>query len=325
MIEPLAAVMRSRHVARGACDATQCPTGAWGKAANPFLYERPRCFNRVEVIRVWRQETEASADPRQEPTHAGVLMRTQIVEHDDIAGPQLGDERAAHPGDERRGRRGAPLRPQGDPAASAYRANQREVLPPVHRPRLDVFGAPFDPDVRSAHREIRARFIEKHQPVWLDAPAPSYERCPLPADVGPIDFARPRPFFLTTYPARRSARHRLVGVVWWARATRRLYAQHSSAQVASGASASTASSAATSMGDRQPPPFGRAVRSPLRQRATHRCSVRVPTPKRSATSSCVPRPASYARTARARSRSSSGFGMLTVKYKPAAHSSAKWG
>jgi hypothetical protein len=145
-------------------------------------------------------------------------------------------------------------------------------------------------------------------------------------DVGPVDLARPRAFFLSTYPARRIARHRLVGVVWCAAGARRLYAQQSSAHVASGASAISVCSKGTWMGDRQPPPFGSATTVPsARNRTTHRWIVRAPSAKSAASSSYVPSPASYARITRWRRLSSYGFGIPRVKYISAADSSANWG
>ena len=59
----------------------------------------------------------------------------------------------------------APFRAERHPAAPAHRADQRQVVAPVHRPGLHVFFAARDPGVRAAHRDVGAGFIEEDQPV----------------------------------------------------------------------------------------------------------------------------------------------------------------
>jgi hypothetical protein len=159
--------------------------------------------------------------------------------------------------------------------------------------------------VRAAHREIRPGFVDEDEPAGIDGAAPPPVGGALLLDVGAIDLARARPCFLTTYPARRTARHRLDGVVWCAGETRRLYSKHNSAQVASGASAISACSVGIRIGDVQPPPLGRGTIVPaVRNRTTHRLMVRAATSNNAANSSYVPSPASYARITRRRRLSS---------------------
>jgi hypothetical protein len=159
--------------------------------------------------------------------------------------------------------------------------------------------------VRAAHREIRPGFVDEDAPAGIDGATPPPVGGPLLLDVGAIDLTRARPFFLTTYPARRTARHRLDGVVWCAAGTRRLYSKHNSAQVASGASAISACSVGIRIGEVQPPPFGSGTTVPsARNRATQRWMVRAATSNNAANSSYVPSPASYARITRRRRLSS---------------------
>ena len=47
---------------------------------------------------------------------------------------------------------------------------------------------------------------EHHQTGRINRPHPSQERGAFRVDVGPVDFARAPAFFLSTYPARRTAR-----------------------------------------------------------------------------------------------------------------------
>lgn len=171
----------------------------------------------------------------------------------------------------------------------------------------DVLRPLLDPGVRPPHREIRPGFVDEDEAAGIDgaAPPPVGGACLL--DVGAIDLTRAGPFLVTTYPARRTARHRLDGVVWCAAATRRLYSTHSSAQVASGASAISACSVGIRIGDRQPPPLGFGVRAPsARYSCTHRCGVRTPIANTSPGPHTPLRPPSYACTARRRRRHPTG-------------------
>src|SRR3989442_101458 len=85
-------------------------------------------------------------------------------------------EAALHPRDEGDRIHRAPLGAQHDPAAAANRADEREVVPPVHWSRFHIFLPALDPYVRASHRQIRSRFIEKDQAVRVLPPYPFQER-----------------------------------------------------------------------------------------------------------------------------------------------------
>src|SRR2546422_3498830 len=236
---------------------------------------------------------------------SGRFVRGEIVEHDDVATAQPRGKPSTYPLDEADLIHRVPLGAEHHPAPTTDRADEGEIVSPVHRTRLHVFLTPFDPRVRTAHREIRAGFIEKHESSRIPAAHPFQERRALRRDVRSVPLARPRAFFLSTKSSRRIARPKLVRVVCADRGTRRLYAQQSSATVASGASRTTASSTRRSIGQRQPPPLGRGATDPVaRSCATHRWSVRYPTPNTRAKSWYPPSPALYAATARSRNTTS---------------------
>ena len=122
-------------------------------------------------------------------------------------------------------------------------------------------------------------------------------------------------FLLSTNPARRIARRRLVSFVRSAAATRRLYSQHSSATVPSGAARTIVVSIWMLIGHDQPPPFGRGATLPVaRACATQRCKVRYAIPNVSARRWYPPSPALYAATARCRNTMSYASAMPTLKY-----------
>src|SRR5690606_38140453 len=322
-MDEILSTVEGRHgVPCGPGDSAQRAPGAWSVGPDPLLDETPDRFNGIEVMRVGRQVFHPRAAGFDAGPDLPGLVSREIVEHDDVAAAQPWCETASDPGDERAFVHGAPLRVEDHPTVTTDRPHQREIVTPVHRPRFDVFFAALDPDMRSAHRQVRAGFIEKHQPLRILTPLPSHERLALDHHVRPIDFTRARPFFLTTNPSRTRARWKLAGVVRWARRTRRLYSAHISAMVASGPSRTRMRRTATSIGECRPPPRGcGSTDSATRQRATHRSKVRGCTSNRAATWAYEPSPRSYASTARCRSATSYGFGMAPLKYSSTGDSS----
>jgi hypothetical protein len=184
----------SRSLRRG----TQGSTGAWRDGANALLDQGPRGFDGVEVVRVRRQEANGGARLLDEGSHASCLVRGQIVEHDDVSAAETRHESALHPLDKPRRRHRAPGSAQGQPPIDAHRADQRQVIAPVPRPRLDQLCAPKHPRVGASHRQIGARFVEKHQAAHIDTADPVSERAPLGLDYRAILLRRPRAFFLKT-------------------------------------------------------------------------------------------------------------------------------
>lgn len=57
------------------------------------------------------------------------------------------------------------------PAIDAHCADQRQVIAPVQRPRLDQLTASRHPRVRAPHGQIRARFVEKDRGADRRGPA----------------------------------------------------------------------------------------------------------------------------------------------------------
>ena len=117
--------------------------------------------------------------------------------------------------------------------------------------------------------------------------------------VAPMTCSRIMPAAERDRPARHPQKRATLRVVLCAAGARRLYAQQSSAQVASGASATSVCSSGSWMGDCQPPPLGNGTTVPsARNRNTQRWVVRALSANSAASSSYVPSPASYARITR---------------------------
>src|SRR6266705_1909202 len=256
MREPVVTMSRSDNAPRALRGLPQCDAGARRDGANTFLDQGPRGFNRIEVLRVGRQEPQRRPDALDQIADGARLMRGQIVHHDYIAAAQVPHQVATDPRHEPRLVQGAPRRRQRHPAVNANRADHREVRAPIHRPRFHQHGPAGQPRVRASHREIRAGFIEKHQAARVYPPDPALECTAFGLDRGPIQFRWARSFFLNTYPLRCKARNTLDRWTRASGAARRLYARVNSSVVRSGRSWTSEWSNGTSTGEYQPPPFG---------------------------------------------------------------------
>jgi len=195
MGKPLTAVMRTDDVACRAGDASQREGRPWGVGPDALLDESPGRLDGIEIVRVGRQVAHGGAPLFDQRADFRGFVRLQIVEQDDITRTQARPEAAAHPLDEARLRHRAPLRAEGQPPVATDGADDREIVAPVHRPRLHVFLPPLNPRVGSAHRDVRPGFIEKDQTFRIDVAHPPQERGAPGLDVRSVDFARPRPFF----------------------------------------------------------------------------------------------------------------------------------
>ena len=302
MDKPLATVMGVDDMPRALRDLTQGGARAGRMGPDVAFDESPCGFDGTEVMRVRRQIAQRGAPCLDQASDVGGFVRFEVVEEHDVVRPQAGRQSAADPLDEEPRVDRPPLGVQRDPARPADRADQRQVLPPVHRAWFDVFLAPQDPRVGAPHREVRPRLVEHHQTGRINRPHPSQERGAFRVDVGPVDFARAPAFFLSTYPARRTARTILERLTRPPRGTRRLYARRISSAVASARAAMTAVSVTPWTGECHPPRFGNGVTSPVaRVRCTHRRRLLTLIENCSAMATYEPSPASYASTARVRS------------------------
>src|SRR5215475_13430464 len=323
MAKPLTAVTRTDDVACGARDMSQRTRRARRVLANPLFDQTPRGFDGIEIVRVRRQKANRGAPRLDQVANCRRFVCIEIVQQDDVAASQPWCQTRANPLFEAVVGDTPPAHPEREPPIGAHRAEQCQVVAPVHRPWFHKFFTPLHPGVRAAHRDIYARFIDGDQPVRIDGRPPRAKRFTLSMNVGSVALTRTPPFFLRTYPSRFIARRKLVGFDRPSRPTRRLYSRHNSSDVPSGRSRTTACSTMISIGDSQPPPRGRgSIDSVARYCATQRCRVRYPMPKRSARSWYPPSPASYAATARPRNATSYGFAMASVKYSSNVNSSA---
>lgn len=222
MREPVPTVPRADRTRRMLCGATKRESCPRCRRADAFLDQAPRGLDRIQVVSVRWQIPVLGADGSQDLDDARILVGSEVVEDHDIATPQLGRQAPTQPVDEAIGGRPVPEGAHRDPVLGAHRADERQVVTPIPRPRLDKFGPAADPGVGPAHRHIRAGFIEKHQARRIYVCRPREEGLALGSDVRSVRFCGPRAFFLNTYPARFRLRRILDRCTRSARLTRAL-------------------------------------------------------------------------------------------------------
>src|SRR5688572_18121734 len=319
---PVLAMPRAYHASGTLRGGSQGSAGAGRDRAHALLDQCPCGFDGVEVVRVRRQEADRGAGLLDQRADASRLVRGQIVEDDDVSATETRHESALYPLGKPRRRHRAPGGAHRQPPIDAHGADQRQVVAPVPRPRLDQLTAPQHPRVRAPHRQIGARFVEKDHTADIDAAQPVTEGAPLRLDYRTVLLGRPRAFFLKTYPVRCNARNTLDRWTCASGAARWLYARVSSSAVRSGRSLITVCSNGISTGEYQPPPRGAGSTVP-RSRApwTQRTNVLIWIEKRAAISAYVSALPSYARTARSRSAVGYGFGMRVIDHRSITNSS----
>jgi hypothetical protein len=198
MGEPVAAVADGDAVAGTSGYAPEGESVPRGVFAHELLLQGPSRLDRVVVGRVRRQIHETNAVTFAEWPNTRIVMRLEVVHHQDVALAQLRQESGRQPCDKAISVRGSESRIQDDPTRSANRSVKGQVLAPVHRDAVDELGSSFDPGVAASHRGVHPRLVHEHQPIDRVAADPTSVGAAFRYDVGAQTLQRPSAFFLTT-------------------------------------------------------------------------------------------------------------------------------
>ena len=178
MGEPVVAVARTDDASstlRGA--RASAAAGAWRHGPDALLDQRPARLDRIEVVGVRRQRSAAWRRPAQSASRtARALCAARLSSTTMSPRRRRGTRRRRTHATKPRRVHGAPAVASVSQPSIAHRADHRQVVAPVHRPRFDQLGPARQPRVRAAHREIRARFIEKHEAARIYRRRPRPER-----------------------------------------------------------------------------------------------------------------------------------------------------
>ena len=326
MREPIPTMPGLHDPPRTLRGAAESDAGPRRDSPNALLHQRPRGLNRIEIVRVRRQEPQGGAGLLDQCADLPRFVGGQIVHDDHVPTAQVRYELPTHPRDEPLGGHRVPRGRERQPPIHADRADERQIVAPVPGPWFNQLGPAGQPGVRPSHREIRAGFIEKHQPPRVYPLRPAAERLAVGLDAGLILFHRARAFFLNTYPVRCNARNTLDRCTRAAGTASRLYARVNSSVVRAGRVCTKRCKSGRSIGEGHPPPLSNGAISPVsRARWTHRTRVARLTPNVAATSLYRSAPPSYARTARSRRAVGYGLGMHAIDHNSILNSSELWG
>ena len=95
------ALARGKELQRDRDELDDLVEVARARGPQKRLQLRKRKFDRIEVGTVGRQKAETGADPLNGGLHVRLLMHGKVIEHDDVAGPQRGDEHLLDIGEKR--------------------------------------------------------------------------------------------------------------------------------------------------------------------------------------------------------------------------------
>ena len=200
MFEPTSAVTWGDAKAGASGDPPKRRRVSRRVSPNVLLLQRPSGLDWVQIGRVRRHVHEPHLARRARRSNARVVVRGEVVHHQHVVRTKLGQEHRLQPSNESLLVGCCEHRGERDPAGQSDRAENGQVLSPVHWHALDEFVAAFDPRMGATHREIHAGFVEENELLGRHPPNTAQELPTLHFDVGPQTFQRPAAFFLTTYP-----------------------------------------------------------------------------------------------------------------------------
>ena len=130
MADVVRALVSAEERQRGGHERGDVIEGARSGRAKEGLQFRERLLDRIEVRTVGREKPELRADPLKCRVDAGLFVHGQVVEHDDVAGPQGRREHVLDVGED------APLIDR--PVEDGRRGQARQAQAGDHRVRLPM-------------------------------------------------------------------------------------------------------------------------------------------------------------------------------------------
>jgi hypothetical protein len=119
MGEPVLTMSRSDDASGALRRMTKRRRSPWRHGPNALLDQCPPCLDRIEIVRVGRQEPERRTDRFDQLADLPGFVGRQIVHHHDIAATQVPDQMTTDPLNESLSIHGAPLRRQREPFVRA--------------------------------------------------------------------------------------------------------------------------------------------------------------------------------------------------------------
>ena len=167
MGEVMAAFLRSEAIKEGS-DPSPCRLDrAFSRVAEAGFELGEDLFNRVEIGRIGGQEAQRGARPLNGGSHGGALVAAEIVQDDDIAGSQRGEEALFHIGEEAGAVDRALEDTGGGQAVAPEGRHEGQGLPMPIGPRGGQPLATRATAVAAGHISLGPRLINKYEPVGI--------------------------------------------------------------------------------------------------------------------------------------------------------------
>jgi len=171
-----------------------------------MFYEAPAWLDGAEIGRIRRQENELRALCFDELPDHGRVVRTQVVEHDDITGVKTSTEPPANEFDEARPVDGTDERLMAEHAIAAHGTDDGEILAPVRGLVIVNASATRSPSVRRSHGDVASRLVDEDEAGRIFFRHQRDEGVAAFLDLRTILLGRSEPFFFQVSPALSRAR-----------------------------------------------------------------------------------------------------------------------
>ena len=179
--------------------------GAEAFAAEPGFDLREGLFDGVEVGAVRREVEDAGVVFGEERGDTGEFVGGEVVEDDEVAGSERGEENLAEVGEEVRAGEGAVDDHRRDESGQPQAAEKRRGFPVALGDGIDHALAFGSPAVEAGHRGRTEGLVEEDEPTRVEAGPDDLPLGPFDCDVRPVLLRRPERLFLSEKPKARNA------------------------------------------------------------------------------------------------------------------------
>jgi len=138
------------------------------ESSQVLLERRPVRLDRIQFRRVRRQVEQPGARVLDHCAHGCIAVLAEVVEYDDVAWLELRNEIACDEVEEVEGLHRALHWAESDESGRADRADQRDVVAPVHRSKRARALTHGSPRSRRCHRDVAARFVDEDELLRVD-------------------------------------------------------------------------------------------------------------------------------------------------------------
>ena len=168
---------------------------AFGRVAEQSFELSEDLFNRVEIGRIRRQEAQRGPGSLKGPPHSQALVAAEIVQDDDVAGSQGGEETLFHIGEEAGAVDRAIEDTGGNNAVAPEGGHESQGLPMAIRPRGDQPLATWAAAVAPGHIGLGPRLINEHEAAGIKPALSTLPTGAPPRDIGPLLLGGRQTFF----------------------------------------------------------------------------------------------------------------------------------